>query len=340
MKLVTFIVDTALGRFSRIGCVTGERLDQVIDLNAAYAWLLDGEGESQPQRLADVIVPPDMRRFIEMGDRALAAARQMEAGIADLLDNPPTGLNGATLVFSLDNPAISLDAPLPRPNLFRDFFAFEQHVAVGYEKRGEPIPEAWYEIPFYYKGNPNSFIGPDAEVHWPRYTRILDYELELGCVIGKKGRNIGAEDAGRYIFGYTIINDFSARDIQKKEMQIRLGPAKAKDFATAMGPWIVTADEVADTIKSKPGLRMQSRINGETLTDNHSGTAHFTFDQMIAHVSTEEYLWPGDVLASGTVGGGCGLEHGRWLRPDDVVELEIEKLGILRNKVVKEGSAS
>jgi len=227
-------------------------------------------------------------------------------------------------------PCLPLLAPLPRPASLRDFLGFETHVKAGFARRGEPIPDAWYQMPVYYKGNPRSIIGPDADVHWPRYTEQLDYELELACVIGRKGRDVSVEEAPSYIAGYTIMNDWSARDIQRAEMSVRLGPAKAKDFATSLGPCLVTPDEL-----DPRNLRMFARVSGEVWSEGNSGSAHWTFPQMIAHVSMGETIYPGDVFGSGTVGGGCGLELDRWLRPGDVVELEIQGIGVLRNRVVR-----
>lgn len=327
MKFVTFEVQTVLGRFSRLGILVGNR---VLDLNAAYARFLFEQGEAQPQRLSAVVLPPDMRSFLEMGNRAMVAAREVMEAYGANLDSLPESLTGGKLAFSLEE--VILKTPLPEPNLLRDFLAFEIHTKSGFDRRGQPMPEAWYKLPVYYKGNPRTMIGPDEIVHWPHYTNKLDYELELACIIGKQGKNIPAEKAGDYIFGYAVMNDFSARDIQMEEMTCRLGPAKGKDFGTAIGPYIVTKDEVGDA----RNLRMTAKINGELWSDGNSGTSHWTFEQMIAHVSMEETLYPGDILGSGTVGRGCGLELDRWLQPGDTVELEIEKLGVLRNRVERD----
>jgi 2-keto-4-pentenoate hydratase/2-oxohepta-3-ene-1,7-dioic acid hydratase in catechol pathway len=331
MKLATFEVETVLGCFQRLGAVVGTT---IVDLHAAYASQLAHAGEAQPVRLAEVIVPPNMRQFIEMGPRALAAAREALAWVETLgsLHEPetlPHGLQGAKLVYSLAT-EVKLKTPLPEPNLLRDFLAFEVHTKSGFDRRGQPMPEAWYKLPVYYKGNPRTLIGHDEQVVWPQYTQKLDYELELACIIGKQGRDIPAEDASAYIFGYAVMNDFSARDIQMEEMTCRLGPAKGKDFATAVGPWIVTADEVGNA----RDLRMIARINDEVWSDGNSGTSHWTFEQMIAHVSMDETIYPGDILGSGTVGRGCGLELDRWLKPGDTVELEIDRIGVLRNHVI------
>ena len=213
----------------------------------------------------------------------------------------------------------------------RDFYAFERHVKTGFEKRGEPMPAEWYEMPVYYKGAHWSIIGTDEDVHWPSYTEKFDYELELAVIIGRQGRNIPEKNAREYIAGFTVMNDFSARDIQRKEMKVRLGPAKGKDFATAIGPVLVTPDEIGDPYS----LAMRARVNGEIWSEGNSGSITHSFEKMIAFASMEETLYPGDLIGSGTVGGGCGLELDRWVRDGDVLELEIEKIGVLRNRVVR-----
>lgn len=342
MKLSTFEVTTPLGPIQRIGVVLLPDADQppvVVDLNAAYAWMLAESGEKpQPRRWADFLFPADMRAFLELGEPALEAAREVEAKFRVFHSQVSNGrsvlaelygLDGQRLAYAL--PKIKLKTPVPNPKMMRDFLSFETHTANGFKRRNEPIPEAWYKMPVYYKGNPHTLIGHEEIAHWPSYTRIMDYELELACVIGKEGKNIPADQAAEYIVGYTIMNDFSARDIQKYEMMCRLGPAKGKDFCTAVGPWLVTADE----IQNPRDLRMIARINGEVWSDGNAGTSHWTFEQMIEHVSKEERIYPGDILGSGTVGFGCGLELDRWIQPGDTVELEITGLGVLRNQVIK-----
>src|ERR1041385_1823898 len=184
------------------------------------------------------------------------------------------GLKGETLLFKQNE--INLKAPLPRPTSMRDFYAFEQHVKKGFEKRGEPMPPEWYEMPVYYKGAHWSIIGPGDTAVWPRYTEKFDYELELAVVIGRQGRNIREEDAASYIAGFTVMNDFSARDMQRKEMKVRLGPAKGKDFATAIGPVLVTPDEIGDPYN----LAMTAKINGELWSDGTSGSIYHSFEKM------------------------------------------------------------
>lgn len=328
MKLCTFEIKTSLGKHLRLGVVVDQG---IIDLSAACAWHLARKGEARPYTLARVLVPDSMLEFLQGEQTSIGFAR---ATVHDLLeavekDPSPLGLNEETLLYA---PAdVKLRAPIPRPTSMRDFYAFEEHVKKGFEKRGEPMPKEWYEIPVYYKGSHQSIIGPDEDVLWPSFTEKFDYELEIAFVIGKTGRNIRKENAGDYIAGFTVMNDFSARDIQRKEMKVRLGPAKGKDWCTAIGPVLVTPDELGDPYN----LAMTARINGELWSEGNTGSIHHTFERMIEFLSQDETLHPGDLIGSGTVGTGCGLELDRWVKPGDVIELEIEKIGVLRNRVVK-----
>lgn len=303
----------------------------ILDLNSACAWHLGTKGEPRPRRLADALVPPSMIGFLRGGATSSTFARATVEHVTDILNNGalPPGPNGETLLFRPED--VRMMAPLPRPSSMRDFYAFEEHVRKGFEKRGEPMPDEWYEMPVYYKGNHQSIIGPDEDVLWPSFTERFDYELELAIIIGREGRDISEQQARDHIGGFTVMNDFSARDIQRKEMKVRLGPAKGKDFATAIGPALVTPDEIADPYN----LRMTARVNGEVWSEGNSGSIHYSFEKMIAFASMGETLHPGDLIGSGTVGGGCGLELDRWVKPGDVIELEIEKLGVLRNRVVR-----
>jgi fumarylacetoacetate (FAA) hydrolase len=235
----------------------------------------------------------------------------------------------------------SLKTPIPEPPTLRDFYAFEDHVRTARARRGLPMPEEWYEFPAFYYSNPHVIYGPEDEVPCPSYTKNLDYELEVACVIGHGGIDIPEAEAGSHIAGYTIMNDWSARDVQVGEMKIGLGPAKAKDFATSLGPWLVTPDELQDK-RTGPGrfnLKMTAKVNGKQLSSGNMDKMHWTFPQMIARASQSVQLQPGEVFGSGTVGTGSLLELGpevhRWLKPGDVVELEIERLGVLRNKIIR-----
>ncbi|HUN65320.1 MAG TPA: fumarylacetoacetate hydrolase family protein [Bacteroidota bacterium] len=328
MRLCTFEVPTLLGRQTRLGAVAASG---ILDLHSVCAWHLARKGEAQPYRLADVLVPPDMLKFLQGGVTSRTFA---ETAAADFLSIPPgpdlpIGGRGELLCFRQEQ--VRLLPPLPHPPSIRDFYAFEEHVKKGFEKRGEPMPKEWYEMPVYYKSAHWSVIGPEDEVTWPSFTEKFDYELELAVIIGKEGRNIPESEARGYIFGFTVMNDFSARDLQRKEMKVRLGPAKGKDFATAFGPVIVTADEIGDPYN----LRMTASVNGERWSEGNSGKIYHSFEKMISFASLDETLSPGDILGSGTVGTGCGLELDRWVKPNDVIELTIEKIGTLRNKVIR-----
>jgi 2-keto-4-pentenoate hydratase/2-oxohepta-3-ene-1,7-dioic acid hydratase in catechol pathway len=276
------------------------------------------------------------------------------SSMIELIDGDVASLSIAQKAVMEKKETVSLDsvrllAPLPRPRQMRDCMLFEKHlkqageqiarsqfgiigrllVAFGLPK----IPKVWYDQPVYYKANRFSVIGPEQDVIWPSYSQLMDFECEMGIVIGKKGKDIQKENASDYIFGYIIFNDMSARDAQFKEMAGRLGPAKGKDFDTGniLGPWLVTKDEVPDPYN----LTMIARVNGEEWCRGNSGDMHHSFEALIAHVSACETLYPGEFLGSGTVGDGCGLEHGRFLKPGDVIELEVSKLGVLRNRIVK-----
>ena len=183
-------------------------------------------------------------------------------------------------------------------------------------------------MPVCYKGNPGSVIGPEETILWPSFSDRLDYEMEYGFYIGKEGINISRDQAEEYVAGYTIFNDITARDWQRQEMTCHLGPYKGKDTCNIMGPCLVTPDEV-----NPINMRMVTRVNGEVWSDGNSGTSYWTVAQVIEYASIDETLYPGDFLAMGTVGGGCGIELDKWIQPGDVIEMEAEGIGILRNRV-------
>jgi 2-keto-4-pentenoate hydratase/2-oxohepta-3-ene-1,7-dioic acid hydratase in catechol pathway len=266
-----------------------------------------------PSAVGDPAFPATMEDLVLAGRAALDTAREA------------LGRVDAEERFAVPNPRLLV--PI-LPGSLRDFLGFEDHVKAGAARRGEPVPEPWYDMPIYYKGNHRSVYGPDEEIPWPPFTDELDFELEVACVLGGRGRDLDAGHAAQLIFGYTVMNDWSARDIQRKEMAVRLGPAKSKDFATSLGPCIVTVDELEPRT-----LRLAARIDGEVWAEGSLADAHWTFPQMIAHVSQGEDVWPGDLYGSGTFGGGCGLDLGRFLWPGAVVELEADGIGVLRNRV-------
>lgn len=329
MRLVTF--QSADGRSAAGALVDGDT--RIVDLQAAC---IDRWSEPSPM-LSSVLA------MAETGEAALSLASEMIAGA----NRAGTNLIGRD--------AVRLRAPIPQPPQMRDFLCFEKHLVQAFqqgrivrskqfpdpeqamadmERQGIlSIPQTWYERPIFYHPNRLDVIGHDEDVLWPDYSTLMDFELEFGAYIGRPGRDISPDDAGRHIFGYTIFNDFSARDEQTKDMPGQLGPGKGKDFdgANVMGPCLVTADELPDPYN----LTMVVRVNGEEWGRGHSSEMKWRFSDCIAHVSRSETLHSGEFLGSGTVGNGCGLEHMRFLASGDLVELEVEGIGILRNRVLR-----
>jgi fumarylacetoacetate (FAA) hydrolase len=234
--------------------------------------------------------------------------------------------------------------PLPPVRTIRDFYAFEQHVKTCRHLRGLGVPPEWYEVPVFYFTNPNAVIGHGDPVVPPAATRELDFELELAAVVGREARDLPADDrALDCLLGFTIYNDWSARDLQRQEMAVGLGPAKGKDFANALGPAVVPLADLADRYADgRLHLEMQAAVNGRVVSRGNAGSMHWTWPQILAHASRDARLVPGDVIGSGTVGTGCILELrpenvGGWLKPGDVVTLSIERLGSLENTVARPG---
>ncbi|MBM3124799.1 MAG: fumarylacetoacetate hydrolase family protein [Chloroflexi bacterium] len=230
--------------------------------------------------------------------------------------------------------------PPLKPNTLRDGYGFERHVLAASKIRGREVPPEWYEFPVFYYTNPISVFGHEDEIPHPASTDALDFELEIAAVIGARAKDLRPERVPDHIFGYTILNDWSARDIQRQEMKVGLGPAKGKDFAYSLGPLIVTQDELKDRADERPGvydLEMTARLNGVQISKGNLKEIHWSFGDLIARASESVELLPGDVLGSGTVGSGCLLEltqaKGPWLKPGDVVELEVERIGVLRNTI-------
>lgn len=328
MRYVTF-VSLAEPRQPRLGALVGE---MVVDLPRAAHWVQGGkEGFSWKS-------PTTLLELIHAGPDTWAASRQLLAALRNERLSQLRNEVGERIAWK--ETEARLLPPLPRPMGLRDFCAFEQHVAATRASRGQEIPAAWYEFPMFYFSNPNAAYGPEEIVPLPSYSQALDYELEVACVIGQPGRDIPADRAGAFIFGYTVFNDWSARDEQKKELQVSLGPAKGKDFAASFGPAIVTADELEDRATDRLGvydLEMVARVNGEERSKGNWKDIHYSFGEMIARASADVFLLAGEILGSGTVGSGSLLEltegEGPWLRAGDVVELEVERIGTLRNIV-------
>ena len=265
----------------------------------------------------------DVRALLEFGDSPIDRLR---AALASDIAAP-----------SLPLPMVRLRSPVLQPPTVRDFFSFEDH-ASGHG--GRVLHEAWYRLPIFYFSNTLRIFGPDDVVPFPAASDRLDYELELGCVIGREGSDIAAADALDYIAGFCIFNDWSARDLQFDEMAVGLGPAKGKDAATTLGPWLVTTDEMAPYLRDgKLQVKCAARVNGDVwLDEGNGGAAYHSWGDFVERASKDSRIVPGDVLGSGTVSGGSipeaiqlGIESARYLQPGDEVELEVEGIGILRN---------
>ncbi|MCH9031926.1 MAG: fumarylacetoacetate hydrolase family protein [candidate division Zixibacteria bacterium] len=295
--------------------------------------------------LLSLEIPSDMLEILRMESDGMNKCRELEKAITD----------GKVSDFEEDS-SISPLAPVPHPTSCRDAYAFRQHVATARRNRGlEMIPE-FDQFPVFYFTNHNSIIGPGELVVEEDHLHKLDFELEVAIVIGKRGKNISEGDADNYIAGYTIMNDFSARLLQMEEMKLNLGPAKGKDFATSIGPWLVTPDELVErkidtSFGAKYDLRMIARHNGELISDGNLKDMNFTFAEIIERVSYGVEIFPGDVIGSGTVGTGCYLElngtrileakakgdayHPIWLKEDDTIELDVACLGKLSHTIVR-----
>ncbi|HEV7679215.1 MAG TPA: fumarylacetoacetate hydrolase family protein [Candidatus Dormibacteraeota bacterium] len=314
MKLGRISVDSPDGPVARLVAALPEE-GRVVDLATAQRLRLE-RGSASPgaaRRLAAALFPPSMAAALELGEVFTTACATAVAQAGD----------AASLAIDEVRWLPPVDAPL-----LRDFLAFEEHLHNSFRRLGNAVPAVYSQIPIYYKGNSSTLVGHDTEIAWPLGCDSLDYELELGFVIGRSCIDATLEQARRSLFGITILNDFSARDLQTREMAGLLGPAKGKDFATALGPWITTTDEL-----DPAALTMCARVNGEEWSRGSSATITWAVEELIAYASRSELLAPGEVLGSGTVGRGCGLELDRELHTGDVVELEVEGIGVLRNRI-------
>ncbi len=287
MKLGRIAVNGPDGAIPRLVVAQPEQ-QRVIDLLTAERGRLERQGATREAalRLATALFPQSMAAAIALGETFLTAAAH---AVESASDEALVPLAGVQLLSPLD------------PPLLRDFSAFLQHIRAMTRRMGQTFSEEFLQLPLYYKGNPSTVIGPEQEVRWPSYTKVMDYELELGFVIGKPGVNLTPQNALEHLFGVTILNDFSARDVQGPEMRTGFGPAKGKDFATALGPWIVTRDEL-----DLGQLSMLARVNGEEWSRGSSATLTWSIAELIAYASWGETLWPGELLGSGTVGTGAG----------------------------------
>ncbi len=283
----------------------------------------------------------DLRRSGATPERAgQLAAAAFPASLTQVLSGGPAVLGWLHRLLAqpaedaeIDPAELRLRCPVDPPS-YRDFMSFDEHVRNTYAPTGRRPPDVLYELPAYYKGSTATLIGPDDEVRWPHYATSLDYELEFALVIGSAGLDVHPSAALAHVFGVTVLSDFSARDMQFTEMRSRLGPAKGKDFATALGPWVVTLDEL-----DLSRLTMSAAVNGRQVARGYASAALWSAAELVAWASAAEPLRPGDILGSGTVGGGSGLEHARVLAAGDVVEMTVDGVGTLRNRIGPRGPA-
>ena len=303
MKLVTY--DNGTG--PRCGVLQD---DAVVDVAALI-------GSGRP--LADV------RALLETGDDAVARVGDALAG----------GVAAPKVALA----AVRLRAPVLQPPTVRDCIAYEEHATSQGTREIDPV---WYRMPVFYFSNPLVIYGPDEEVPYPSASDQLDYELEIGCVIGRAGSNVSEAKAMSYIAGFCIFNDWSARDLQFDEMTFGLGPAKGKDSASSLGPWVVTTDELAPYIRDgRLDVKCRVKVNGEDwLRDGDGFASYYSWGEIIERAAKDSRIAPGDIIGSGTVGGGSvresirkGYETSRWLEPGDLVELEVDHIGALRNRL-------
>ncbi|OGC75919.1 MAG: fumarylacetoacetate hydrolase [candidate division Zixibacteria bacterium RBG_16_50_21] len=293
----------------------------------------------------NISLPSNMKEFLENWDENLDLAREVKMAYLDGKLTKPEIVTGASLL-----------APVPHPSSCRDAYAFRQHVAAARKSRGLEMPPEYDQYPVFYYTNHTAIIGPGEVLVEKDHLHRLDFELELAVVIGKRGKNIAGEKADSYVAGFTIMNDFSARQLQAEEMLLNLGPAKGKDFATAVGPWLVTTDElekfrIQTDFGDKYDLKMIARHNGKSVSEGNSKDMNWTFAEIIERCSYGVEILPGDVIGSGTVGTGCYLElngtrareakaRGEeykpvWLQAGDTIELEITGLEKLQNTIVR-----
>ena len=300
-----------------------------LDLEAARRTLLAAD----PRRAHNSAL---FRQPVTTLDAHLAAGMRVDA-LADLLDAEPDE--------PMDASSLHFGPPIISPPTFRDFYAFERHVGTMWKRRDMEIPEAWYRLPIFYFSNVSEIRGPGDPVWAPRGSTELDYELEVAAIVDTPVRDLDAARGEEAIGGYLVLNDWSARDLQREETTVRLGPAKGKDFASTIGPWLVTPDELSDARAGKGfELAMTARVNERECSRGTWSSAHFSFGEMIERASADVRLRPGDLIGSGTVGTGCLLEVrddtlGRYLEPGDTVTLAVERLGSLSTPVVERPAA-
>lgn len=305
----------------------------VVDVVRAGIYLNESKGTAE-----FLSVPSSLKVCLEEWAQILPALQELEN---ELPDGGLNDLVAGNHPVAQEETKVRFLPPVTDPATFRDFYVFEQHVKAARKGRGLDMHPAWYEIPVFYYSNPVNLYGHNEDFPYPEGSKALDFELELAIIIANGGQDISADDADTMIGGYTILNDWSARDFQKEEMVLNMGPAKGKDFGSCFGPYLVTPDELADAWNSdgKLQLRMTVHVNGEQLSDGNANDMYHSWGDIIERASRNTRIAAGEYIGSGTVGTGCILElkpenTGGWIKKGDTVRLEIERLGVLENKVV------
>ena len=305
----------------------------IVDVLHAAIWANESKGNS-----SFLEIPSTLKMALDNWGTNFVKLKELDECLPDI-NIQSHSVRGKPIAFSIND--VQLLAPVPNPQSFRDFYAFEQHVRAARKLRGLEMHPDWFKIPIFYFSNPVAIYGHGSEIPYPRKTNELDFELEFAVIIAGAGSDIPSKEANRHIAGYTICNDWSARDLQREEMAMSLGPAKGKDFATSFGPYMVTPDELEDywDENGKLNLRMTCHVNGALISDGNTNDLYHPFKDMIERASMNTKLLSGDYLGSGTVGTGCILElrpenTGGWIKKGDVVTLEVKRLGVLENKIV------
>ena len=305
----------------------------IVDVLHAAIWANESKGNS-----SFLEIPSTLKMALDNWGTNFVKLKELDDCLPDI-NIQSHSVGGKPIAFLMNE--VQLLAPVPDPQSFRDFYAFEEHVRAARKLRGLEMHPDWFRIPIFYFSNPAAIYGHGSEIPYPRKTNELDFELEFAVIIAGAGSDIPSKDADRHIAGYTICNDWSARDLQREEMAMSLGPAKGKDFATSFGPYMVTPDELEDAWdeNGKLNLRMTCHVNGTLISDGNTNDLYHPFKDMIERASMNTKLLSGDYLGSGTVGTGCILElrpenTGGWIKKGDVVTLEVKRLGVLENKIV------
>ena len=300
--------------------------EELIDINKSALYFIDKYSDDR-----FLSIPKTLKEALVNWDRNFLLLKELEKKI------PQEDISS----FSIKKEDALILPPVPDPPSFRDFYAFEQHVRAARKLRGLEMNPDWYKIAIFYFSNPNCCYGHKEEIPYPKKTTELDFELEFAIIIGNGGSDIKSSDANKVIAGYTILNDWSSRNLQREEMPMSLGPAKGKDFASSFGPYMVTPDELENNWDDhgKLNLRMTCHVNGNLISDGNTNDLYHSFGDMIERASMNTKLVPGEYIGSGTVGTGCILElrpenTGGWIKKGDSVRLEIEKLGALENRII------